>query len=247
MRLIVGAAVGAVALALAGAPVMAAPAATGSPATAALLPITQVLFEMDEAPGATTMLDSSGHGLSAPIDQSGLDTGVVDDGATGYLWPFRPPNLPPPSPERIIQVADDPLLDPLGDTFTVEVRYRTKEKFGNIIQKGQSASRGGQWKIQNPLGKPSCLFKDSFGRRTSTRSRVALNDNAWHTLTCVRTTSSVTMYVDGAYMNRQVGTTGTIDNTIPMTVAGKINCDQVEITCDYFSGMIDYVRITRGS
>ena len=28
-----------------------------------------------------------------------------------------------------------------------------------------------------------------------------------------------------------------------MTIAGKGNCDQVEITCDYFSGDIDYVRI----
>ena len=38
---------------------------------------------------------------------------------------------------------------------------------------------------------------------------------------------------------------GIIDNKIPMTIGGKINCDQVKTTCDYFSGNIDYVSITK--
>ena len=47
-------------------------------------------------------------------------------------------------------------------------------------------------------------------------------------------------------MNRKNGATGYINNSIPMTIGGKINCDQIKVTCDYFSGMIDYIRITRG-
>jgi hypothetical protein len=237
-------AVGLGALAVA-APVLMAPSASTAAVSAALAPVIQVDFEMDEPDGATVMMDSAGSGLSGLIDQTGLDTGVVYNGSTGYSWPRRGPNEPPASPERIIQVADDPLLDPMNDTFTVEIRYRTKEKFGNIIQKGQSASKGGQWKIQNPMGKPSCLFKGSIGR-VATQSKVTLNDNEWHVLTCVHEPTRVTMYVDGVYMNRKNGSTGTINNTIPMTIGGKINCDQVTVTCDYFSGMIDYVRITRG-
>jgi hypothetical protein len=31
-----------------------------------------------------------------------------------------------------------------------------------------------------------------------------------------------------------------------MTIGGKISCDQIEVTCDYFSGEIDYIRIYRG-
>ena len=46
--------------------------------------------------------------------------------------------------------------------------------------------------------------------------------------------------------NFQNGSTGTIDNAIPMTVGGKINCDQITVTCDYFSGDIDYLRIYKG-
>jgi hypothetical protein len=30
-----------------------------------------------------------------------------------------------------------------------------------------------------------------------------------------------------------------------MTVGGKINCDQINVTCDYFSGDIDYIRISK--
>lgn len=202
-------------------------------------------YQMNEASGATVMVDSSGNGLDGVINQDGLDTGFTIDGATGYNWPRRNPNEAPASPERIIQVADNVHLDPGADSFTVEIRYRTKEKFGNIIQKGQSASKGGQWKIQNPMGTPSCLFKGSLGR-AATSAGTPLNDNAWHTLTCVRTPTSVTMYVDGVYRSRKNGLTGTIDNSIPMTVGGKINCDQISITCDYFSGQIDYVTITRG-
>ena len=55
------------------------------------------------------------------------------------------------------------------------------------------------------------------------------------------------MYVDGVFRNRKNGTTGTIDNGIPMTIGGKINCDQIDITCDYFSGQIDFIKITKAA
>ena len=145
-------------------------------------------------------------------------------------------------------MADNPLLDPGGDTFTVEIRYRTKEKFGNIIQKGQSATRGGQWKIQNPMGMPSCLFKGSTGQAhrdplqgRPQRQRVA------HADLRARATASSRCTSMACFRSRKNGSSGVINNTIPMTIGGKINCDQVTITCDYFSGNIDYVKLTRGS
>ena len=210
--------------------------------------VPQACFEMNEPAGARTMHDSGPHDLDAPIDQDGLDTGFKYDGATGYHWDRKGPNSLPVAPERVIQIADNDHLDPgpNDQTFTVEVRYRTRENFGNITQKGQATTRGGQWKIQNPQGRPSCLFKGSAGR-VATRSPVELNDNAWHVLTCVRTPKSVTLSVDGVQRNRKLGYTGAINNKKPMTIGGKINCDQVDITCDYFSGEIDYIRITRGT
>jgi hypothetical protein len=205
----------------------------------------EAFYQMNEPVGATVMTDSSGNGIDGVINPAGVRTGVRFDGETGYRWKRRNPTAPPASPERIIQVADNSHLDPGTGTFTVEIRYRTKEKFGNIIQKGQARTFGGQWKIQNPQGRPSCLFKGSI-RRVATRVKAPINDNTWHTLTCVRTPTEVRAYVDGVFNNRQRGNTGAIDNKLPMTIGGKLFCNQIKVTCDYFSGEIDYVRITRG-
>jgi hypothetical protein len=136
-------------------------------------------WEMNEAAGATTMVDSSANHLDGTIIPSDeLQTGVQFDVDTlGYHWVRRPPNLPPAVPERIVQVPDNNLLDVPDPsvTYTLEIRYRTKENFGNIVQKGQSASRGGQIKVQQPMGRPSCLFKGSLGRVTA-RVKAPLND-----------------------------------------------------------------------
>jgi hypothetical protein len=206
-------------------------------------------FEMNEPVGATAMTDATGNGNTGNIIASPeITTGTVFDGATGYTWTRRPPNQPPAVPEHVIQVPDDIDLEPGPNvgTFTIELRYRTKENFGNITQKGQSTTKGGQWKIQNPQGMPSCLFKGSIGR-VATRVKVPINDNLWHVLTCVHTPTRVSVLVDGVEVNHKNGSTGTIDNSIPMTVGGKINCNQDTITCDYFSGMIDYIRIGKSS
>ena len=220
---------------------------TATPAQAAPLlpppmPVDAVVWQMNEGAGATVMSDSGPHGLQGTINPTGVQTGWVLSGVTGYNWVHRSPTLGPPSPERVIQVPDHAYLDPGSDTFTLEIRYRTKEKFGNIIQKGQSATPGGQWKVQNPGGLPSCLFK-SGTNRVATQSKVALNDNLWHTLTCVKTPTSVTLYADGVYQSRKNGVTGTINNSKPVTIGGKFDCDQVTVTCDYFSGQIDSVKI----
>jgi hypothetical protein len=60
---------------------------------------------------------------------------------------------------------------------------------------------------------------------------------------CERTSSSVTMFIDGVVTDRNRNPTGTIANTRPITIAGKLSCDQAEVTCDYFTGDIDYLRI----
>jgi hypothetical protein len=53
------------------------------------------------------------------------------------------------------------------------------------------------------------------------------------------------MKVDGVVTGRNSNATGSIANTKPLTIAGKLNCDQVNTTCDYFAGDIDYVKIQR--
>ena len=227
-------------------PALASPGATAAPAAATLAPGVSAFFEMNEAAGTPVMHDSGPQALDAAVDPTAITSGVQFNGATGYSWVHRDPEQAPASPERIIQIPDNAALEPGNGPLTIELRYRTKENFGNITQKGQSASVGGQWKIQAPGGIPSCLFKGSAGQ-VATGSITPLNDEQWHNLTCAYSSAGVTMYVDGVYRSRKLGSAGTIDNAIPMTIGGKINCDQIAVTCDYFSGQIDYVKLTKAA
>ena len=191
-------------------PAAAQPPGAVSPDVA---PGTTALFRMDEAPGATV----DGRQRPRPPRRHrprGVQTGVVQEGATAYNWVRRPPEQYPASPERIVQVPDHIDLEPGDGPFTIQVRYRTKESFGNITQKGQANSRGGQWKIQSPQGIPSCLFQGADGqvppeprrRSTTTRSRPRPRAHL-HRRDDV---------VVGEQRNRKNGVTGTIDNDIPL-------------------------------
>ena len=203
-----------------------------------------ILWEMNEPAGATVMHDSGPLGINGTIG-SEVTTGVTIDGATGYQFPRLKPNTPPTHPQHLVVVPDQTALDPETGNYSVEIRYRTTNAFGNLIQKGQSKSVGGQWKFQLPGGRPQCYFKGSAGK-AGAGWKTPINDGQWHTLLCVRTPDSVTLYVDGVKRGRKVGPTGNINNTFPLTIAGKQKCDQVNVTCDYFGGTIDYVRITKG-
>ena len=66
-------------------------------------------------------------------------------------------------------------------------------------------------------------------------------------LGCVKTPTQIELWVDGVRVGRKRATTGYIDNNWPMTIGGKHSCNQGKVTCDYFSGDIDYVRLYRGS
>jgi hypothetical protein len=74
----------------------------------------------------------------------------------------------------------------------------------------------------------------------------ALNDGGWHTVRCARTGNRVTLIVDGRLVARRTGATGRIANSWPLTIGGKISCDQVDVTCDYYPGYLDRVEIDAG-
>ncbi len=206
---------------------------------------TSASWEMDEGPGATTMIDSSGNGAHGSIG-SAIETGVWYDGAQAYRWAFASPTLPPAKPERIILVWDNSLNPGTGD-YAVEVRYRTKQPFGNIVQKAQGGATGGYFKLENPKGFLTCVFRGVDGTGAWKRKRVAsptpLNDNLWHTVRCERIGKTLSLTVDGVVVRVAKGTSGNIWNDRPVSIGGKYNCDQIKTSCDYFTGDIDYIKI----
>jgi len=199
------------------------------------------VWEMNERSGAQTMMDSSGRGLHGRIG-SEVRTDTRSAGAVGYRFDRLQPDSPPPHPEHVITVRDTDALDPGIRDFAVTARLRTTGQFGNIIQKGQATVPGGSFKLQIPSGIVECLFRGPF-RSIVVSSPRRLNDGRWHTVRCARLGYGVTLTVDGATVARRSGWTGRIENSWPVSIGGKTDCDQIHVGCDYYAGDLDYVEI----
>src|SRR4051794_38930926 len=139
-------------------------------------------WSMDEVPGATTMLDSSGNGVNGTVGAD-VQTGATFAGSTGYRFPTISPTNPPARPEHLVRVPNTTRLDPDAGDYSVTIRYRTTRSFGNIAQKGQNPTAGGYWKFEQPNGIVTCLFKGGNGQQRAASSKTALNDGQWHTVT----------------------------------------------------------------
>ena len=211
------------------------------PAAGAAPPTSVASWAMNEGRGARVMVDGSGHGLNGSIGRE-VRTGTVVNGSTGYRFERLEPDTPPPHPAHLVTVADHPSLDPGNRDYLVTLRLRTTYHFGNIIQKGQATVAGGNFKLQIPSGKVQCLFRGSRGTLMVTARR-AINDGAWHTVQCERSSTGVVLTIDGRVESSAKGWTGTIANSWPLSIGGKTSCDQVDVGCDYYAGDIDRVAI----
>jgi hypothetical protein len=200
-------------------------------------------WEMNEPAGATTMHDSSGSGLSGTIG-SAVVTGVVTNGAVGYRWPSEN-RWGTSHPERLVKVSSSQ-LNPGTQNFTVIMRFYTASTGDqNIIQKGQAKTGGGMWKIPLFGGKVGCNFL-GVERRSAVWSNQTVADNQWHTVRCDRRTTGVTLTLDGGTPKTNHNWTGSISNTWPLTIGGKLKCDGgVTVGCDYFVGRIDSIVVLR--
>lgn len=206
---------------------------------------TVLVYRMDEPAGATVMKDSGGSAVDGSIGAD-IVSGARFDEVTGYRFPSVDPRTTTVRPGHLATIADSRAVDPGNADYSVEIRYRTRAENGaNLIQKGQATSPGGQFKIQVPEGSPQCYYQGSLGKVGASWQR-PINDGRWHTLRCSRTSSGVSLYVDGVLRKRHTGSVGAIDNAYPIAIGGKSNCDMVKVGCDYFGGMIDYVKITKG-
>jgi len=141
--------------------------------------------------------------------------------------------------------AADGSLDPGNKPFSVKIRFLTH--YGeNLVQKGQATTSGGQFKMQIDKGKMTCIVHTSAGTASAGSGKLGLSDGAWHTAKCVRSASSVKLYVDGKLTDYSTHATGTLDNAYPWSIGGKSHCNGQPVECDYFHGRIDYVRFTKG-
>ncbi|WP_406036557.1 PKD domain-containing protein [Micromonospora sp. NBC_00898] len=207
---------------------------------------TVAFWSMDEPTGATVLKDSSGNGRDGAIGTE-VVTGARYAGATVHRFATHLPTDMEYVPGHVNLVPHSTELNPDAGDFSFTIRYRTTYSFGNILQKGQGATAGGYWKFEAPGGKPKCLFRGGDGSSRTGYTDVPIADGQWHTVTCNRTSTYVEMYVDGVRTSRLTGPTGTIANNWQFSIGGKSQCDGVKVTCDYFAGDIDYVKILKGA
>jgi Concanavalin A-like lectin/glucanases superfamily len=198
-------------------------------------------LELNDSSGASIAVDSSGHHHNGQVGSR------VKMGGGHATFPVEP-NGTDLGSAPLVKVPDagDGSLDPGQGTFTVVVRYRSTHSNGNLVQKGQHTSPGGQVKLEQVGSKLSCKFLTASGTATAGSGSVRMDNGAWHTVRCVRTATSVTMYVDGKQTRRTSRRTGNLNNTMPWTVGGKPNCNGSTVGCDYFTGDVDYLRLTKG-
>ena len=208
-------------------------------------------WQMNET-SRPTMVDSSGNKLNGVIGSNVAIGQSTNNGSSAYGfsgdWRIV-------TDERLVTVADSPLLDPGTGTYAVTLRFRTGSPDSNIIQKGQAGQTGGYWKVEVHQGWPMCHFRDgsgntkAIGLKNSTDPSIRVDDSSWHTLRCERSATGVRITLDAgtpqAASRFLKGTVGKIDNTRPVSIGGKLDCDGISVGCDYYFGAIDWVRIER--
>ena len=205
---------------------------TASPAGAAATH-TLALWNMNEVPGSTTLVDSSGSGINGTIGDQVLLNGSYDS-----FWYGQQPN------SQHLDLVDSPLLNPGTRGYAVTVRFKGVLPNGNLLQKGQSGAIGGYFKIQldSGGGRVLCTFVGLAGSG-SVWSSTKVDDGLWHVVTCARTATQVSVTVDERVVGVTAHATGRISNTWPLSIGGKSQCNQVTVWCDYYTGQVDYVLI----
>jgi len=212
-------------------------------------------WQMNETSKANGMTDSSGNGFTGDIGNE-VRVGFSLGGDNRY-YSFPGPHFAPYNPEKLVLVPDDPSgsLDPGTSPYAVTIRFRTTAEKPNIVQKGQNNVGGGFWKLVLKSGWARCHYEDSTGKMNAIGfvgglREYKLDDGQWHTLRCERTATGVRVTQDAgtpdAVTKFKPGTLGNINNSRPFFVGGKLDCNREGVTCDFFKGDLDYVRVEKG-
>src|SRR5215207_2918053 len=204
-------------------------ASMASPAWAVLLKGAD--WQMVETSGQ--MIDSSGNNNNGdPTDVSQAGSSYVFNGSTSYVL-----------------VPDSDSLDPKGKNITLSAGVIVTDTpmdddSYDIVRKGLSGTPGGDYKMEikraaDPtVGKLHCLFKGDGGTVDKVVRRDIV-DGEWHTLECIKTSTSVVARVDGKSGGTKAGSAGSISNPTNVLVGAKT---AVPLD-DTFDGSMDFVGI----
>ena len=198
-------------------------------------------WTFNEGPNASVAVDTSGNALHAEVGDE-VNTGLTFNNRTYYNFPSEGA-WGGENHERLVLVPDTPELDPGVDMYRVAIAIRTRAAGVNVIQKGQSNTYGGFWKIETHNGLATCLFRGSNDESSGVGSGKRVDDGKWHRIVCTRFPDRVVMRVDGVVTDTRYHVSGSVSNSKYLAIGGKPECGG-SVGCDYYIGDIDYVRIT---
>jgi Concanavalin A-like lectin/glucanases superfamily len=218
---------------------MVAASALATAGTALAAPTrTLALYNLDEPPGATVLVDDSGNGYDGTVG-----TSITRDGAE-HIFPWHDGAAGGSVDLQHLDLVANKALNPGTRDYAVTIRLKFTLAIGNVMNLGQSGGAGGMVKFQldDKGGRIACQFVGSLGSATVSSSTV-INDGAWHVVTCTRTSTQVQMTLDGAIVSTSKHATGNIAPNLPLSIGGKSQCAPPTVDCDYYTGQIDYVEI----
>jgi hypothetical protein len=193
--------------------------------------LTAADWQMNETSGQMT--DSSGNENNGdPTDVRQRGSRYLFNGSTSY-----------------VAVPDSDSLGPLEKDITLRARVKVTDApmdddSYDIVRKGLAGRPGGDYKMEikraaDPtVGKLHCLFKGDGGTVDKVARRDIVDGN-WHTLECIKTSTSVVAKVDGSGGSTKAGSAGSISNATDVMVGAKT---AVPLD-DTFDGKMDFVSI----
>jgi Concanavalin A-like lectin/glucanases superfamily len=174
-----------------------------------------------------------------------------DNRGHGVAFPAPcPPSPKPTCPKAIIEVANDPALDPGREDYewgaSILLEADQTSDGSNIVQKGFSTGGGSQWKLQvdHVQGHPSCtVVGQGDAKIFAVFADVTVADGTWHDVSCRRAGAELVISVDGA---ERASTVLPEDLDIvpegPVRIGGK----NLKPNNDQFFGTLDDVYVAAG-
>jgi concanavalin A-like lectin/glucanase superfamily protein len=201
-------------------------AVTAAPANPAGL---VALWRMDETSG-TTMRDAVGTHNGTTQNVQVAQPG----GFSGLAYKFAG------SSQVLVPNAADLNAGAAKLTVTIHMKATAVPATPDwdLIRKGVFTSAGGEFKVEyQPSGQATCGFNTSTNYLELTAGP-ALNNNQWHTVQCVKTSTGIQLVVDGQTFSK-AGALGTIGNTVQVVLGAHPGSE-------FFQGFLDEASIQIG-
>jgi hypothetical protein len=187
----------------------------------------------------STAVDSSGHGNDGTLHNVTATGGAYSfNGTNSYVSAPASSTINPGTRNFSYSVS---IKLPAGYTYTRDI---------SLVRRGASKFAGAYYKMEMVYNKSTgnmrleCALRDSTGGRGFVATSAnTLNDGAWHTLTCAKTATTVSLTKDAHTYTKPANLADMSSGTQPL----NFGAEQVSPTgfWEHFPGLMDNIILTK--